>query len=200
MRFNALCVILFCMFLSIAVNGFACEEFKKISLEDAKEYRAVIGNAGADPLDRMFAVEQLVCSDNPNLRAWAIEHGLKNSSDPLVRNQVMLIAMMQKQRIDINLDAKGNLTAADKQFVKKNSGVLSLVVQYRSNKDGCISFAHRDRCVTKQSLYIKGDKVEFNLNHMIGEFRLSSANELVGYLRQVSKKGYGRIPAVISLD
>lgn len=200
MRIKSLCVILFGLSLVITVNGFACEEYKKISLEEAKEYRAVIGKADADSLDRMFAIDQLVCSDNPNLRAWAIQHGLKNSSDPLVRNQVMLTAMMQKQRIDIKLDEKGNLSKADKLFAKNNSGVYSLVVQYRSKKDGCISFLHKDRCSTRQSLYIKGDKIEFNLKHMFGEFRLSESNELVGYLRQFNKKGYGRIPAVIPLD
>ncbi len=177
----------------------ACEKFNPLSSEEVKENRDMLGKLDADPLDRMFAFEQLACSDNPNLRHYAMKEGLKNSADPLVRNQVMLKAMMQKKRIDVELNSNKELTELDKKFISENAGVYSRIVYYRSEKEGCLSLHYPDKCIPTISLFIKGDKVEYNYKSVFGEFRLSQAGELIGFLRAKNSSKYSRIPAVIKL-
>lgn len=177
---------------------FACEKLTPYSTEELKEYLEILGKSDADPLDRMFAVEKLACSDNPNLRNYAMKAGLKNSVDPLVRNQVMLKAMMQKKRIDVELNSNEQLTNHDKKFISTNAGIYSKIVAYRSEKEGCVSLYDK-KCIPTRSLFIIGDKVEYNYNSVFGEFRLSKTGELVGFLRAENNSNYSRIPAVIKL-
>ena len=112
----------------------ACEKFTRYSTEEAKEYRDMLNKADADSLDRLSAFQRLVCSDNPILRNYAIQQGLKNSKDPLVRNQVLLDAMMQKERIDIEMYSNDQLTKQDKEFIAKHAGIYSATVVYRSSQ------------------------------------------------------------------
>ena len=177
----------------------ACEEYKSLSTEELKEYRDMLEKSDADSLDRMFAFEQLVCSDNPNLRAYALEIGLKKTADPLIRNQVMLKAMMLKKRIDVELNLTKELTRKDKEFIANNAGIFSRIVSYRSEKEGCLSVSSKKQCAPANSVFIKGDKVEYNYGLIFGEFRLSQAGELVGFLRVRESRQYSRIPAVIKL-
>ena len=177
----------------------ACEKYNSYSNEEAKEYLEMLNNPDANPVDRMFAIQQLACSDNPNLRNHSVKEGLKQSADPLVRNQVMLVAMMQKQRIDVELSSQKELTKGDKKFIADNSGTYSNNVKYRSESEGCISLYSPKECLKQNSLFIKGDKLEFNHGAIMGEFRLSEGNELVGYIRVKNTSQYSRIPAVIKL-
>lgn len=176
----------------------ACESYLQISLDEIKEYRTVLHQADADPLDRLFAFEQMVCSDRPNIRHYALKEGLSNISDPLVRNEIMLKAMMQKTRIDVELAIAKTLTKNDKAFITENGGVFSKAVAFKSETDGCISIHHAD-CRTDYSLWIRGDHVELGYGSVLGEFRLTDTNELVGTLRASNKKEYTNIPAIIKL-
>ena len=125
------CSILLTVFFGFVLfgqsNAHACEGYSNYTLEEIKEFRDMLGEADADPLDRLFALEQMVCSDRPNIRSYAIEQGLKTIQDPLVRNEVMFKAMMQKTRIDVELGSSRELSDEDKKFIKENAGVLSLI-------------------------------------------------------------------------
>lgn len=186
------------LLLSVPGMAYACEDYSSFELEEIKEFRDMLDNTDADPLDRLFAFEQMVCSDRPNIRSYAIKQGLNTIQDPLVRNEVMFKAMMQKTRIDVELSKGRELSDEDKKFIQDNAGVYSHIVTYRSQEDGCISL-HRDRCATEYSVFIVGDKVELNYSRVSGEFRLSGSGELVGTLRASDRGEYTRIPAVIKL-
>ena len=142
----------------------------------------------------------MACSDSPNLRHYAFMQGLINIEEPFLRNEIMLKALMEKQRVDVELGASSEMTKGDKEFVKKHAGVYSKRVTSRSQSAGCISFnARDDSCGSSQGLVVSGDRVEFNDSHVSGLFRLSREGELVGTLRAQNHEKYTRIPAVIKL-
>ncbi|WP_148040260.1 hypothetical protein [Marichromatium sp. AB31] len=187
------------IFLATINNAFSCEEYKSHPREKLQEYRSVLLNADADSFDRLFAFEQLVCSDNPNIRNYALKKGLENAKDELVRNQIMLEAMMLKSRIDIHLKKTKEITKEDKSFIDKHSGVYSSIIRYKDREQGCISLFTESTCNTSHSVFIKGNKVEYNSMGIYGEFKLSESNELVGFLRVRESSDYSKIPAVIEL-
>ena len=185
------------IFLSSPVS--ACEEYKSHTMEEVKEYRDVLENPVADTLDRIFSFEQLVCSDKPSLRNYALRQGLSKDSDALLRNQTMFRAMMQMKRVDVELGTSKKLTKSDKKFIRDNSGIYSKSVNYRSESEGCLSLYSHNSCNTGTSLFIKGDKVEYNFRKIYGEFRLAETGEMIGFLRVSSTSRHSRIPAVIKL-
>jgi hypothetical protein len=176
----------------------ACEQYSNFTLDEIKEFRALLSKDDADPLDRLFAFEQMACSDRPNIRSYAIKQGLNTIQDPLVRNEVMFRAMMQKTRIDVEMGNSRELTKADKKFIADTGGVYSKLVTSRKEESGCISM-YGNNCDSRYSLFVSGDKVELNYNKVSGVFRLSGSGELVGTLRADDHAGYTRIPAVIKL-
>ncbi|WP_367717192.1 hypothetical protein AB2N04_03920 [Nitratireductor sp. GISD-1A_MAKvit] len=182
-----------------AAGASACEEYKSLSTQEMKDFRDKLAEDGADPLDRLFAFEELSCSENPTIRAYAIRQGLSSATDPLVRQQIAFTAIMQKMRIDIELVAGNSATEKDKKFIKEHSGLYSLEVRHRSEKDGCLGFWNTDECLARYSLVLKGDKAEFRYDKTIGEFILSDDNVLAGFIRVRADEDYSRIPAVIKL-
>lgn len=188
-----------CVVFLPAGLALACESYTDYSTDELKELRAVLNNDEADPFDRMEALERLACSDSPNLRHYAFKQGLLNIEEPFLRNEIMLKALMEKKRIDVQLGTSSEMTKSDKAFVKKHAEIYSQRVIYRSQSAGCISFRSRDSCDSSQSLVVSGDRVEYNDGHVSGLFRLSREGELVGTLRAQNHEKYTRIPAVIEL-
>ena len=92
--------------------AWACEEFVDLQQQELKEYRDKLIEQEADPLDRMFAFQQLVCSSNPVMRAYAVREGLKTATDPIVRQQIMFDSIMLMTRLEIQLTAGPDATQA----------------------------------------------------------------------------------------
>lgn len=181
-------------------GALACEEFVDLAAQELKEYRDKLVEQEADPLDRMFAFQQLACSSSPVMRAYAVREGLRTATDPIVRQQIMFDSLMQKTRLDIELTADSKVTAGDKNFIKEQSGVWVLQVPFQSSQEGCLSLHYGDRCEKQYSAFVRGDKLELTYNYTVGEFYLSDTNELVGYVRIRDNANFGRIPAVIKLN
>ncbi len=176
-----------------------CEEYLYLETDELKEYRDALVAEGSDPLDRIFAFRKLSCSESPAIRSFAITEGLKNSADQIVRNEVMLHAMLQKARLEIELGLNDDLSATDRKFVKKNSGILSVGITNRSKTEGCLGFYGKS-CLRGRRAIVKGAFVEFDTSNLFGKFELSGSSELVGYLkRKKVKEETGKIPAVIKL-
>ncbi|EKF18732.1 hypothetical protein [Nitratireductor pacificus] len=182
-----------------AAGAQACEQYKNLSTAEMKEYRDKLVEAGADPLDRLFAFEELSCSDNPTIRAYAIREGIAAAKDPLVREQIAFTSMMSKTRVDIELVIDSNASATDKKIVQGLSGLWSREARFKSPQHGCISFNSTDNCWTATSLFVKGDKIEMNFNDLLGEFHLTSDNVFAGFIRFDDRADNGRVPAVIKL-
>lgn len=197
-RFIFLTHVCAAVLLATNVTAYACEGYNKLESAEVKEYRDKLIEKDADPLDRLFAFEQLVCASKPTIRSYAIREGLKAANDPLVRHEVMFQAMMQKTRLDVELAPKGDLKKEDKEFVTSVDGVFSQKATYRDHKKGCITLYYdRDECMSSYSITIDGDKVVYNFGDIRGLFKLTSQNELVGYIKR--KQESGKIPAVIKL-
>jgi len=179
-------------------TAIACDEYEAFSIEEIKEFRDVLQQENSDPLDKLFAFEQMACSDRSTVRHFAVKEGLKNIKDPLVRNEIMLRAMMQKPTISIVLSELKDLTGSDKAFIKKHAGVYSVDVAGRSVTQGCIGLYYKD-CDVRYSVFIQGDKVQVNYHPVKGEFILAETNELVGTLRGGKDDAHTPIPAVIKL-
>lgn len=196
-------VIAACMLspLSLAMatgTAAACEEFVAIPESEAKEARDKLLQSDADPMDRLFAFQKLVCSNQPVLRNYAVREGLKSTTEPLVREQIMLDALLQKTRLDITLVPGSGASKKEKDYAKDRSNLLSFEVRTASAEHGCLSLYAANGCQMIYSAVIKGDKLELNYTPLVGEFRLSDTNELVGFV--IPRPGhFGRIPAIIQL-
>jgi hypothetical protein len=179
----------------------ACDGYVSIATEDMKAYRDKLSEAGADPLDQLYAFQQLVCSDNPTIRAYAIRTGLTVGTDPLLRAQVLLDAMLAKHTIEIEVVAGKQSTADDKDWLKTFGGIVLFEVRGVSAVEGCVDVVYQDECTNKSALFVTGTKVQFYVAsfRMSGQFELSESNELVGTI-QIDRNGtHGLIPAVIKL-
>lgn len=185
--------------LTLGGTALACEEYANLPAQEMKEYRDKLVDQQADPLDRMFAFQELVCSSNPVMRAYAVREGMRSSVDPIVRQQILFDSMMQKTRLDIEMAAGPDATKGDRDFVKKHSGIWSMQVTFRSRTDGCLGLYYSN-CNPQNAIFIRGDKATFTYDSAIGEFHLSDSGEMVGYVRVSNRQDYSRIPAVIKLD
>lgn len=176
----------------------ACEEYRDLTNGEIKEFRDKLIETGADPLDRLFAFEELVCSDRPTVRNYAIREGLRSATDPIVRHQILLEALMQKTRIDVEMTRSKKLKDGDKRFFDEHSGIYSRNVTFRDRAQGCIGLNYNS-CEPGDSLFVKGEVVELNRGYMVGLFKLTPQNELVGYVRPQANRNYSNIPAIIKL-
>jgi len=107
------------MVLMLAMCGIAraCDGYQDISTDDLKAYRDKLGQADADPLDKFFAFQQLYCSSNPVIRAYAAKYGLQANSDPIVRQQIMLTLLLDMKHFTVQLTPSDQTSADDKAFI-----------------------------------------------------------------------------------
>ena len=196
----AVLALLASLFMNVGAAQ-ACDGYVSIAAEDMKAYRDKLAEPGADPLDQLFAFQQLVCSDNPTIRAYAIRTGLTVGTDPLLRSQVLLDAMLAKHTIEIEVVAGKQSTADDKEWLKSFGGILVFEVAYSSAAEGCVDVRYNDECTNESAFFMSGTKVSFysSFSRITGQFELSDDNELVGTI-QVDRNGtHGLIPGVIKL-
>lgn len=166
--------------------------------DELKQLRDTLANPDADPFDKLLAFEELVCSERAVVRAWAVRTGLATARDDMVRNQVLLDALMQQQRIDVEYPSVDGLSRPDREFASKRGGFDSFEVQFANREEGCLSF-YSNRCLPSSSLFVFGDRVTIAYNQLVGEFRLGDDGVLTGFVRQGDASDHGRIPAVIRL-
>lgn len=176
----------------------ACEEYKTLAQADIKEFRDKLTDPNADPIDRLFAFQELACSDSPVMRDYAIRTGLANASDELVRNQIALEALLQKQRIEIEIIPKGAERKAQEYFKERYNNMIMIEVADTYPEDGCVVFRRNDSdsCTW---MYLKLDGPDAILAHdrsFSGKFELVATGELVGFVRN---SDYGQISARIDL-
>jgi len=178
-------------------GALACEEYKSLSTDEMKDYRDKLVEQDADPLDQLFAFEGLACSDSPAVRSYAMRAALEASADPIVRNRVVLEALLQRSRIDMEVAVTAETSQDDKEFIKARGGVFSYEVRFVSQDQGCLSLNQYDECDPDYALFIRGATVDISTPNdgLQGQLQLTHANELVGYVT----RGRGKIAAVIKL-
>lgn len=159
----------------------ACETYQAHPADELKTLRDALQNPAMDPFDRLFAFQELVCSDQPVVRDFAIREGLNSARDGMVRNQILLDALMAKQQIDVEIKPQDQ---NERKTAERMAGpIMTFNVRYRDHQAGCASFSDDSKCRTNSSLFVKGDLVQFQNDGYIGSFRLTETNELIGSVR-----------------
>jgi len=181
-------------FISLSGYASACEQYNSIPMEELKEYRDKLIEAGADPFDRLFAFEKLVCSDKPTIRSFAIEAGMKSASDDIIRHEILLQAILQRKQIVVELIST-NANKNQKKYIDRMGGALLVTVRGKFPEEGCVSWTNEDKC-EGWFLHISGGKATLNGNGYDGFFELSETGQLLGYVRYSGV----RIPAKIPLN
>lgn len=201
MNFRIFSIAVFVCCAAFSNPSVACEEYKSLSKDEIKDYRNKLVEEGADEVDRMFSFRELVCSDSPTMRAYAVEFGLKSTSDDVMRNEVMLAAMFQKKRIDINLVNSNSLGESEKNFVDSLGGVATYVLGQKFISEGCINIANtsNDKCNPWRSFIVSGSKILLtDGDSYVAEFELSKSNDVIGFFQRIGR-GESKIVASFTL-
>ena len=185
-------IALFLFFFVFTAYASACEQYNSIPIEELKEYRDKLIEADADPFDRLFAFEKLICSDKPTIRSYAIETGMQSAADTLVRHEILLQAILQRNQIVIEL-ISANADQSQKKQIDRHGGALLETVRGTFPKDGCVSWTSNDAC-EGFFLQVSGGKAILNGNGYDGFFELTKTGDLVGYVRFNRVRVPARIP------
>lgn len=165
----------------IANQAQACEQYEPIPLAELKEYRTKLLEPEADPFDRLFAFEQLSCSDKPTIRSFAIQEGMKSANNDIVRTEILLQAILQRRQIVIEL-ISANPSKEVKKRIDRAGGAILETVRGKFPTEGCVSWSNDEEC-KGWFLQISGKKAVLNGNGYDGLFELSKSGELVGFVR-----------------
>uniref|UniRef100_UPI003BA97C54 hypothetical protein n=1 Tax=Stappia sp. TaxID=1870903 RepID=UPI003BA97C54 len=168
--------------LFAATPVLACETYKALSATELKEFRDKLAEQDADPIDRLFAYQELACSDQPVMRAYAIRAGMENARDPILRQQIAFDALMALPRVDIELSGE-NLGKNAKRYVGNEGNVVSNTVRYRDPVKGCLSFNSSDSCSEGSAMTLKGDTLLVSVSNLVGTLALSETGEFLGTVR-----------------
>jgi hypothetical protein len=160
----------------------ACETYKALSATELKEFRNKLTEKGADPIDRLFAYQELACSDQPVMRAYAIRAGMENARDPILRQQIAFDALMAMPRVDVELSGN-DLGKNAKRYIEGEGNVISSAVRYRDLKKGCLSFYSSDSCQEGSAMTIKGDTLLVSGSNLVGTLALTETGEFIGTVR-----------------
>lgn len=161
----------------------ACDQFIALDAAQAKELMATLKNPGADQFDRIFAFETLVCSDRPVIRDFAMKEGLANAGDDMVRAQVLMEIMFQKERYRIRLIGSPSLDPQAKKFIEEKKAALFYDNKMTDKVKGCVSL-YGDQCRPDRQFSFKGTTILLRYDSLLGEFRLQEDNTLAGTIRE----------------
>lgn len=173
----------------------ACEgDYEPIPMEDLKEYRAKLVEPEADPFDRLFAFERLACSDRPTIRTYAIEQGMKSSTDEIVRHEILLRSILQRDQFVIELISTGADQEA-KRELERYGGLIRKFIVRRLPERGCVQWRETtDECAGYSAQVSGGKVIVTHANQWDGFFELTSTGELVGFIRTERAQIPARIP------
>lgn len=184
---NALKIILagFALFFCGGLtSGLACAQYKTLAISELKEYRDKLIEEAADPIDRLFAYQQLSCSDQPGVRRYAIDIGMQNATDDIVRHAILLDAVMALPRIDLEIPDNQDADDAHRKFLTEKGNVLSFVVRYRDKKAGCLSFFSETECSTGRMATLLGRSLSISNDDIHATLTLTTSGEMTGFLRR----------------
>ncbi len=153
-------VAMICLSLAFPALGTACEAYKSVPQDQAQAMLDALGNPKAKSLERVFAFQTLACSDIPSVRRVAMEQGLKNGNDPVLRGQVLLEILMQKDAVNLDLLDTPNLPPLSRDFIKRRGGSMLYTFRFKDRAQGCISIGYNHECDRTRKITISGDKIQ----------------------------------------
>lgn len=164
----------------------ACEGYKSVPQDQAQKLLDILGNRNAKSIDRVLAFETLACSDMPAVRRAALEEGLKNVSDRILREQILLEVLMQKDSISLELLDGSSLPHIARENIRRTGGSIHYRFFYKNRLEGCISLSSRRECNPRTMIRISGDKIELFDRNNTAQLQLQPDNSLRGFWRRLS--------------
>ncbi|MEP2706242.1 MAG: hypothetical protein ABJQ71_22770 [Roseibium sp.] len=184
-------------------QAMACADYESIDPTELKSMRDVLVKEDADPIDRLTVFQLLMCSDQPAIRAYAIDVG-KQTSDVILQAEVVAAALSELDQLDIKLVPADNLNDKARKYVERVKSSLSFIVRSRSRSGACVGLIKRevDLCPIGARASALGSTVEFsfdvNSRNLSGAFALATTGDMIGYIESHSP-ATGRIPAILRL-
>lgn len=185
MKFLIYSAIVLGFLTSMIESSSACEKFAAVDNAQAKEAMALLANPDGDPFDKLSAFELLSCSDKPVVRAFALKTGLQGVTDEMVRGQILMGMLMQRQLIRMVMTKTGDLDQSALTLIEEHNGVIELQNKYQDEVKGCIGFWDDNGCTDNVSMKFRGTTLDFTYSQeaLTGTFILGADNRLTGWIR-----------------
>ena len=178
------------LFVCISFNSaFACEDRQLLDNEQVRSLIATIKDASSDPLDQVFAFENLMCASRQTVRDHAMRVALKASSKAL-SGRVLSEVLMSSELLRLAFPIDDSMGRSQIAFSKTTpSFTMNNAKFYRT--DNKIEY------INQGELSINGTKVDI-LHYDIGSgtFFLEDGR-LKGLFRP--KKADFQVPAIVNL-
>ena len=116
----------------VAGSAHACEKFEAIGLPDAQKLLNTLKDANSDTMTRVFAFNALACSTVPAIRQVAMKEALK-IDDPIVKGNVLLEILMQRDAILVELIPGSDLSRDTKTWAAQNNNSLGLQISIQGS-------------------------------------------------------------------
>lgn len=163
----------------------ACESLRQLDAGTARKMMGVIRQVDGDVLDQMEAFKILSCSDEPALRNFAIEDGLRAKS-PIVRSLALAEQIFQREQIRIDFLPDASIGDREKIWMEQQGRALVYKIEIVNRQSSCVSISARSKCDdprNEQRLTIDRDKVRLMDRDIQATFSLQPDGSLRGMLK-----------------
>ena len=149
-----------------------CAQVQQFTRDETRELMSLMVAPEADPLEQLFAFEDLMCASNPVVRNMALKAGASSGSAD-VRSQILFRALTQQQIIRVEL---GDGRKPDGTSGEFSSRVLELPVSATNDVAGSISSGGA-ACNQNHHLQLMGSGIRvYNLINLGGRWQLLSGD------------------------
>lgn len=176
-----------------------CSEYSHLPDEEIEEYLSILQDPNKSDFKRSTAYNQLACSDNPVYRQHAFEIGIQDTENTLLRRQILLDRMFEKENFVIELIELANLSQESKAYIKENKGQIRFKAYKRDPSKGCITVYIHSSCDGSRQVTVSGNIVEITHIDFYSKFELTSKNTLEGYVVSSRRYKTDKIPAKLNL-
>jgi len=183
--------------LLCASPGRACDEFKPVDLETGQKLMGILEAPNAQALDKIFAFQTLACADQPIMRRFATDEGIK-SKNPLLRAQALAEIVLQRDAIKIELTETPGLPDSLRNWLKAEGHSLVYRVSRPQGRFNCVGINGANCDDLRQYQFrVDGEKVRLFYGNIVGDFQLAEGRNLRGTIKNGANPA---VPAKIDLE
>lgn len=164
----------FSALVMLPLTAQACEDFVSLDRGQVVDLMNTIRDPQKDPLDQFFAFETLMCSNQSGVRDLARRTAMK-STDPTLRGQVLLMAIMEMENIPVRLLEVDGLSKEQYERIKQRP-IENFAVKYRDPANACLSVIRDKSCDPASLVSVNGTRLtirtRYNGYDIDGDFSL----------------------------
>lgn len=182
----------------LSAPALACDGFKPVDADSGNRLMSILESSTAKPLDQIYAFETLACAEQPILRRFAMDEGLR-SKNRLLRAQALIELVLQRDGLKVELSDSRDLPEALRNWIKGQGGTIVYRLTKPNRQHACVSLENSGDCEkpTSWQLRVDGERVRLNGNAISGDFALTEERTLRGTVKYSS---YPPITAKIDLN